>query len=210
MHNKPEFITFTGIDDRTDLARADKLASMYPIEWGVLFSANNQDARYPCLQVVNEVMDIKGKKAAHLCGDVCKDTAQKGIVVDWVPLKKFDRTQLNGIDVCTNHFEKLKKAYGVKVIRQVSEEKFTSHAPFHELYDISAGEGIIPDRIPGHPDGETLVGYAGGMGPETVVGYLDKIDKSGPYWIDMETRIRTNGWFDLEKVTKVCELVYGD
>ena len=39
---KPEFITFTGIDDRTDLVLADFLANRYPIEWGILFSQTNK------------------------------------------------------------------------------------------------------------------------------------------------------------------------
>ena len=208
MHNKPEFITFTGIDDRTDLARADKLAGMYPIEWGVLFSADNQDARYPCAQAVNEIMQIKGYKAAHLCGKVSKDAAQ-GQRVDWVPLEQFNRIQLNGKEVPTEYFDKLKSTYGVEIIRQVCEAGFSGHAPAFELYDISGGEGVIPEKIPAHPDGKTFVGYAGGMGPETVISYLKRIDINGPYWIDMESRIRTNGWFDLAKVTKVCELVYG-
>jgi len=36
----PEFITFTGLDDKTDLKHADYLAQIYPIEWGILSSPN--------------------------------------------------------------------------------------------------------------------------------------------------------------------------
>lgn len=31
MALQPEFVTFTGIDDRTDLTAADELARQYPI-----------------------------------------------------------------------------------------------------------------------------------------------------------------------------------
>ncbi len=39
---KPEFITLTGLDDRTDLDAAIALSEKYPIEWGVLFSPSQQ------------------------------------------------------------------------------------------------------------------------------------------------------------------------
>lgn len=52
MTHQPEFVTFTGIDDRTDLTAADELARQYPIEWGVLFTQSNRDARFPCAQAV--------------------------------------------------------------------------------------------------------------------------------------------------------------
>jgi hypothetical protein len=38
---------------------------------------------------------------------------------------------------------------------------------------------------------------------------IDEIAASGPYWIDMETKVRTNEWFDLGLCRRVCEAVYG-
>ena len=45
----PEFVTFTGVDNRTDTNRLIALSHKYPIEWGILFSAANQgeNNRYP-------------------------------------------------------------------------------------------------------------------------------------------------------------------
>ena len=55
---KPEFITFTGADDHTDVRDMVALSKLYPIEWGILFSISRQgtDPRYP------------GGEAARLCG----------------------------------------------------------------------------------------------------------------------------------------------
>ena len=50
LKKQPSFITFSGIDDRTDLVRAKELSSRFPIEFGLLFSESNKDSRYPSKQ----------------------------------------------------------------------------------------------------------------------------------------------------------------
>jgi len=206
MFRKPEFITFTGIDDRTDLTTADALASEYPIEWGVLFATNSRDARFPSQQAVSEILDIAGMKSAHLCGP-CSREAQAGNV-DKLPLEGFDRVQLNGFNVDQSHFHELEQRFGVQIIHQVRGEGFDPESVFMQLFDCSGGKGIFPASIPALPGGGHMVGYAGGIGPETVHDYLNLIHGEGPFWIDMEGCVRTNGWFDLEKVRQVCQLVY--
>lgn len=208
MSRKPEFITFTGIDDRTDLQVADALSTQYPIEWGVLFSANNRDARFPCSQAVSEILSISGKKAAHLCGQLSRD-AQAGIIKE-IPLDSFDRVQINGFKVDHTHFDEIEAQYGVEVIHQVRAEGFDLGCKALQLFDCSGGEGALPHSVPQLPGVGKLVGYAGGIGPESVHYYLSMIQGDGAFWIDMEGRVRSNGWFDLSKVQQVCELVYGD
>lgn len=207
MTRKPLFITFTGIDDRTDLIAADKLAAKYPIEWGVLFSNDNRDARFPCKQAVSEILEISGKKSAHLCGQFSR-IMQGGGAIE-VPLSRFDRIQINGINVDGTCFPEIESKYEAKVIRQVREEGFDIQSPFNQLYDCSGGEGILPASVPVLPGGNCFIGYAGGIGPDTVNHYLNMIQGDGNFWIDMEGRIRSNGWFDLKKVQMVCEIVYG-
>jgi len=202
---KPEFITFTGIDDRTDLKRADYLARLYPIEWGVLFSTDNQDARFPCAQAVNEILDINGSMSAHLCGAMSRQ-AQSGIAVA-APLESFDRVQVNGKSVNTANLYDLKNEFDIEIILQSRSDKF-EESDFHQLFDLSGGRGERPQWIPPIPTEGNLVGYAGGIGPETVVGYLNLIDGNAPYWIDMESGIRSEGWFNLDRVERVCELVF--
>lgn len=202
---KPEFITFTGIDDRTDLTRAAKLADKYPIEWGVLFSPKNQDSRYPCEQAVAEITSRLSRKSAHLCGGYSRDI-QKGLKIP-VPLAYFGRVQVNGSPVTTAYLSSL-EAFSVEVILQARDTFPTvPDEEFYYLFDCSGGRGITPEEIPMLPG--YLVGYAGGIGPDTVSEYLSRIDGEGPFWIDMEGQVRTNGWFDLDKVEKVCQIVYG-
>lgn len=78
------------------------------------------------------------------------------------------------------------------------------------LYDLSGGRGAAPAKWPAHPGGDKLVGYAGGIGPDNVASVLQAINSSGPYWIDMEGRVRDqDDWLDLDKVEAVCAAVYG-
>lgn len=205
----PAFITFTGIDDRTDLTRADNLARIYPVEWGVLFSSSNRDARYPCMQAVKEILSITGRKAAHLCGKMARQVGHAAVPPD-VPIAFFDRVQINGNFADDQAFWHVKNSYGIDVVRQVRGERFDRECPFLQLFDRSGGEGVRPDQVPELPGDHMFVGYAGGMGPDSVLEYLEQIEGAGRFWIDMESNVRTNGWFDLDKVERVCELVFGD
>jgi len=53
-----------------------------------------------------------------------------------------------------------------------------------------------------------MVGYSGGIGPENVASVIERIAADGPYWIDMESKVRTDDWFDLSLCREVCEIVY--
>src|SRR5689334_7654435 len=71
----PEFVTFTGIDARTDIARVEDLSSRYPVEWGILFSRNNTGKanRYPSWDTVAKFLSSPHlgatlKFSAHICG----------------------------------------------------------------------------------------------------------------------------------------------
>lgn len=80
------------------------------------------------------------------------------------------------------------------------------------LYDRSAGNGILPDAWPA-PAGPNPVGYAGGLGPDTVAGALAAIalrhPAGVPFWIDMETRIRdADDRLDLDLCESVLSTVY--
>jgi hypothetical protein len=98
------------------------------------------------------------------------------------------------------------------------------------LFDVSGGAGVLPsewpkpemlDVQPGeHGEGEeqfAYCGYAGGLGPDNLAEQIPLILKAasatehtreGRIWIDMETRVRSNGdcQFDLNKVRKCLEI----
>jgi phosphoribosylanthranilate isomerase len=75
------------------------------------------------------------------------------------------------------------------------------------LLDASGGQGIdTPINV---LNGVSKVGYAGGFNPDNVAGkleYLLKNVKLGMFWIDMESGVRTDDWFDTSKVRRVLAI----
>ena len=84
---KPAFLTFTGIDAGTDLARVESLSNTYPIEWGVLFSPDRQgqEPRYPAMSVIDNFRDLDVRKSAHLCGDYSKMVMRATLSLSTLP-----------------------------------------------------------------------------------------------------------------------------
>ena len=206
----PEFITFTGLDDRTDLDEVDYLTTHYPIEIGILYSLKNRDARYPSKQTVAEACQYRFIKSLHLCGQAARDFVELRLPQD-IDLENFTRVQVNGSMVPKNVCDVFYDLYRTFIIEQQhGNHEFDNR--LNQLYDPSGGSGTIPSECPKLPNDGRLYGYAGGMGPDTVIDYLQMIDAElgARYWIDMESNVRTNGWFDLGKVRKVCELVYDE
>lgn len=85
------------------------------------------------------------------------------------------------------------------------------------LFDLSYGAGQSPDSWPSpflmvNDTDYALHGYAGGLGPDNIKDELPRIvnaTNGAPFWIDMETRVRTHERFDLNKVEAVCDIVAG-
>ncbi len=229
---KPEFITFTGLDESTDLERVQQISSRYPVEWGVLFSPKRQgtEPRYPNVAVVQQIVARLGnlQLAAHLCGgyarqaltqpEVSESLLQRvagfaRIQLNYVPNPRFWPELHHSSDRVLGHYEAGR--FQVAVDRPVIlQHRLVSRWPeeknLHFLFDKSGGRGETPSSWPKHPDGERLVGYAGGISPENVAAGVEKIDSSGPYWLDMEGRVRDNSdWMDLDRVQAVCQQVYG-
>lgn len=80
------------------------------------------------------------------------------------------------------------------------------------LFDASGGRGVGPVQW-NEPFPNKFCGYAGGLGPDNVVQELEKILTFFPdidmplFWIDMETKIRTDDHFDLDKCEQVLKAV---
>ena len=78
------------------------------------------------------------------------------------------------------------------------------------LLDASGGLGInTPIEV--YPT-QFKVGYAGGMNADNVAEKLEYLltnENVGDFWIDMETGVRTDDWFDLDKVEQVLEICQG-
>lgn len=211
---KPKFITFTGFDDRTSIEDMEAVSERYPVEWGVLISPTNRDARFPSVQAIQELNGAEMHLSLHCCGGFSK-AVQMGnpgklpVLIDG----DFKRVQLNGkILMMQDKLVPVASALEVDVIIQNRKNCFHG-VPLEnvvELFDTSGGKGILPDKFPKYP--RYFCGYTGGLNPENVLEVIKRIDapEGAEYYIDMETGVRTNGWFDLSKVAKVCRLVYGE
>jgi hypothetical protein len=71
------------------------------------------------------------------------------------------------------------------------------------LFDLSHGAGVLPKSWP--KPVALYCGYAGGLSPENLEEQIQKIKKAARgrrYWIDAETKLRTEPYFDSLKCTQ--------
>jgi len=223
-------ITFTGIDEHTDLNRVLELSEKYPyVEWGVLFSYKWKDNgnRYPSPVMLNNLRDLKDKLnlSAHFCGEMARDivTCETEKVYETM-LNNFDlfsRCQLN-VNAASMYsglrsmrpFDRNLKEVIIQMSSGLSLESFLDYMKTPTprvayLIDGSGGRGIdckiyVQDKPKLH------IGYAGGMNPENVGEKLKALleyPSYGEFWIDMESGVRDDAdWFDLDKAEKVLEI----
>lgn len=218
MRNLPAFITFTGVDDKTDIQAMADLAALYPIEWGVLFSpkrqGKEQHPRYPSLTFVKELThsgrDLR--LSAHLCGGDARQVIEFGRSQYDEPIREhFDRVQINTTDhVIPKDLVAWARGLQVQAILQC-RDVFPNNDDVSWLYDASGGRGITPAIWPASLGGSWLVGYAGGLNPGNVAAAVAQIQtQASNFWIDLETGARDgNDRFSIEKCRAVCEAVYG-
>jgi hypothetical protein len=211
---KPEFITFTGVDEQTDIKELRTLASQYPVEWGVLFSPSRQghDWRYPAGRILEDLLWARELRlAAHLCGGYSDMVMRGDNVRPRTPadLGFFKRIQVNHAEPSVDLIAGLGQLIDSRCIAQSRSLEFPSETNVDWLFDRSGGRGATPEAWPAHPGGDRLVGYAGGISPDNVADVVKAIGSTGPYWIDMESGVRTDNRFDLAKCRQVCEIVFG-
>lgn len=227
-------ITFTGIDGKTDIDRLCDIHEKYPIaEFGILVSANwhENGNRYfnpsymaalgnnPCYMA--DLGKAQPWLSAHLCGSI----ARAAVLGDFEPFREwargyhyiFKRCQLN-IATAKDNPDKFVMSVGTykfdEVIlqqRSANDCSLWTSSPANDhltvLLDASGGQGIDTPI-------EVLpvvhkVGYAGGINPDNVtekLTYLLNHPDVGDFWIDMESGVRTDDWFDIDKVLKVLEV----
>ena len=229
---KIEKVTFTGFDDLTSYAGMVDISQNYPwVEWGILVSMHHsgKSARYPSPEIIKEMFGYMSRRPAarpnfamHVCGVYCR----KILRGDWQIFEdmpflvgEFKRIQLNFHDEKTSYdtekfINSIKVRSGLDIIFQVDNNNrkvfdcFRQYQWAAPLFDLSGGAGIVPEEWPRH-EGK-LCGYAGGLGPHNLNEELMKIEyvvDDGRIWIDMETHVRTNGFFDLKKVEKCLEIL---
>ncbi len=218
---KPQFITFTGVDSigAESIVNMEALSSKYPIEWGVLASESRtgNDPRYPDKEALSFLLECRHMNfALHACGASARailDNTDRPFFDDWIAGSSVKRVQINARNVTDEQYKngvKWARDRGVTPIFQTRETTIPSASGSVYLFDTSGGRGTVPEFWPINPSNSGLVGYAGGMNPENVVGIVSFLETIGNnYWIDMETGVRTDDIFDFEKIALVCRAVYG-
>lgn len=214
---RPEFVTFTGVDDWTDVNYMVALSRRFPIEWAILLSPSRQgtdDPRYPGPETLSKVAWATSwprfRLAAHLCGGHSRAIVEMRDVCDIpIDLGVCDRIQINHPTPIPSRIVEFRKGWGpMRCIAQTQAEAFPDDARVDWLCDASGGRGVARESWPRHPGGDRLVGYAGGLNPDNVREAIARIDSSGPFWIDMETGVRTDNRFDLSLCERACNEVF--
>jgi hypothetical protein len=215
MTRPPAFIAFTGVDRLDILDGMKALSARYPIEWGVLVDDTRAEALFPPADIRAALLQARLRFAAHICGEAARAIVRipQSVALD---LHGVSRIQVNhGFAGSTP--EQLRNAAlfgrrnGVRVVLQC-QDSFPADATVDWLYDVSFGTGKAPAGWPPPPapDGP-FCGYSGGINPDNVRAILDglTLGASDAYWIDMESGVRSGGFFDLAKCEAVCRQVYG-
>jgi len=213
--NKPEFITFTGVDDTTDPAGLVQLADDYPVEWGLLFSSKRQgsELRYPKLSTIWWLVEeLPLRWAAHLCGADAREVIDTGHSQhDRILTEHFQRCQINTADpmLKPSNIGNWAAIRNLRAILQCRAD-FPKVSSVDVLFDASGGRGIFPGDWPKAVN-TTFCGFAGGLRPDNVAAAVAMMSaRATRYWIDMESGVRDDqDRFDLAKCRAVCEAVYG-
>jgi len=219
-------VTITGADDTTRIEQLVQLSKQFPfVEWGILLSKNSAGTpRYPTSEWLYNLASVKKdepllKLSAHVCGHWSRDFIRGGqMVLDDLPhlLYAFDRIQLNFSvyhdRVNMMELGRIMRQLGHQFIIQITENPSITlirslqclRLDVVGLHDLSGGLGVLPVkwRSPLKP----YCGYAGGLGPDNLrdqLSSIKQVSRDVPSWIDMESNIRTDDRFDLDKV-KAC------
>ena len=221
---KLKHITFTGIDAKTDLNLLEEIQKNYPIaEFGVLVSKKWRENgnRYFNPSYLPALKNRSLNLSAHLCGRIVRDAVIGNMesFKNWLNGNDsiFNRCQLNVSTMKNSPDEfiycgEITKFFNEVILQQKSAERcklfINSPKDYHvtTLLDASGGHGIDTEIVPLSIDHK--VGYAGGITPDNVgekLSFLMENNDVKDFWIDMESGVRTDDWFDVDKVIKVLE-----
>lgn len=226
-------LTMTGIDAKTDPAwiksmlRRFVLNSGYSaLEFAILRSPKvDQSPRYPGRDVIRRLVSAAypGDFAFHLCGRYARmvHSLEWAELCDIIDFSAVGRVQVNSTEADEKailNLWRFSMHINKPVIMQWREDEFPLvPGNVHLLQDRSGGNGIaetkwaIPDRSLQKGQGMAPVGYAGGLGPDSVTAALAKIrpaSRGRRFWIDCESSLRTDDWFDQSKAEKMALAVH--
>ena len=215
MPTQPTFIAFTGVDAIDLLPGMQQLSRHYPIEWGILIDDAKDDLLFADPDVRARLLEAPGLHyAAHVCGEqaglIANDPAKASI-----DLSGFQRLQVNhgfsgSAPAQVENCVRFGRSQTIRTMLQTLDI-FPGDARLDWLYDTSFGTGKAPDIWPEIPANGPFCGFSGGIRAENVAAVIQAIaaPDGAQFWIDMESGVRTNGRFDLERCEAVCRAVFG-
>lgn len=223
-------ITFTGVDAQTDLKELQAIQQQYPLaEFGVLTSYHwyENTQRYLNPQFLPNFYGRGLNLALHICGSAAHDAIDgfwnriNNLTVKYLYMRLFQRVQLNVANRSDNPARLASTPPNCRAEVIIQQRPGDAALFEHSLWvgretrprnvsmliDGSGGLGIdTPISI--YQSAEKI-GYAGGISPDNVADkltYLFENVHQGEFWIDMESSVRTNDWFDISKVRRVLEI----
>lgn len=230
---KLDRVTITGADNSIEPSALIALSDQYPFaEWGILASCKSMGKpRFPTIEWIQALQSIgRGhpKMSLHICGQWVRELL---LGVRHIPLELFDYfecVQLNFHgekldysldDFCTVLSETVAKRQvifqidgnmGQVLIAEVTGAGCQTFDPV-PLFDVSHGAGVLAKEWPQPFDDHIYHGYAGGLGPDNLAEQIPLIAAAAGdarIWIDMETRVRSNGdrQFDLALVEQCLSI----
>lgn len=211
----PAFIAFTGVDRADAVGAMQALARHFPIEWGVLVDDDRpDDLLFAGPDIRARLTACPGLRlAAHVCGEQARRIANRPDDAT-IDLGGFQRLQINhgfsgSVAAQVENCVRFARARSVRAVLQCLES-FPADERLDWLFDVSFGTGKSPGRWPALPPHGPFRGYSGGIRAENVRSVLAAIAAPDgvPYWIDMESGVRTDGRFDLAKCEAVCRAVF--
>lgn len=230
-------VSLTGADDATDIGELVRLDREYggqvPLEWALLYVPGREGApRNPTRAWRKNFFAAIGRRqgtAVHLCGPGAFAELLTGALPDelllagrWqlnVNARRRDFTLEQTVDIYERALD-----CGPDLILQYHERtcdaihRFLAELPAERrgrvgvLLDYSQGRGVAPQAwsVPAGLE-RVRCGFAGGIGPDNVAATLDGIAAvhARPYWIDMESGLRSDNRFDLARVRALLDAVRG-
>jgi len=219
-------VTITGADNKTEVDMMVEITKQYPfVEWGILFSPKRiGEERYPDMLWLDFLADAFNKDplplSAHLCGGYTREMLSGNSTYHINHLEIFSRRQLNfnasrnraDLNAFFGLLERqdfnfiLQQNFSNLIVCEEARKRNLKNVAF--LYDSSGGRGTIANEWKKPFDG-FFTGYAGGLSPDNLADELKKIEQvcgDAEIWIDTETRVRTNGVLDMNKVKQFLEI----
>lgn len=211
-------ITFTGVDSLTDIQELQRIQKQFPLaEFGVLI-AGHFGNRYPEFGFINELSQSGLNLSLHVCGKYTRELIQTG---SWDAIREasnnfagFSRCQLNVSGrkpeektktiVCPDELKEIiiqQRPDDTRIFNALESKRNVSI-----LMDASGGRGVDTEIV---PFVYRKVGYAGGIYHGNVrdkLSTLLSLEEVTTFWIDMESGVRTDDWFDIQKVRKVLSI----